>query len=395
MATETRNIVFCRETLWDDSLRVSTNAIARQFLKDGWKCGWMLPPVSPLDLKPTSDARQKARLEVFKKGGLWHGENVFEFSPFTLFRTTGLWPMNKPWFTRNAFRFTIPSTTKVLEKNGFLPLDYLVIGNLAFASAAWTIPARRVIFHAQDFFSNFSSAQHEFKGIEAKLIEHSDLVLTVSELFRGQIQDRYNLPPEKIHVIEHAADLTIFQGDHPEPEDLAAIPHPRIAMLGTLGTLDQELLIQLARRRSELNFVSVGPRHVGWEAAIDQAGLTNVHFLGPRSYEQLAGYLVNCDVGLAIYRVADVGGRIAGGFYMKIFDYAAAGLPIVVTEMPGYDDVRDFMFSANTLDGFSEALDKALAYTPQQYAKLKDFSINSGSWSARYRQICDLLDQLD
>jgi hypothetical protein len=179
----------------------------------------------------------------------------------------------------------------------------------------------------------------------------------------------------------------MFAGEHAEAADLAGIPRPRVAMLGTTVTMDLDLFVALARRRSDLSFVQIGPENEMWLRRIAAEGLDNVHFLGPKSYEQLPTYLKHCDVGLAIYSVADVGTRIVGGFYMKIYDYAAADLPIVVTEMPGYDDVRDFMFLADDVEGFSAALDRALAYTPEQFEKLRKFACESGSWRARYEQI--------
>ena len=53
------------------------------------------------------------------------------------------------------------------------------------------------------------------------------------------------------------------------------------------------------------------------------------------------------------------------------------------------------VLTAKTVEEFSAAIDKALAYTPQQRAMLERFSRQSGSWRARYEQILALLTHKD
>jgi len=389
-----RTIIFCRETLWDEPLRISTNSLARQFVKHGWRCAWVVNCVHPFHfLRPS--ARREQLWSLVRTGGRWVDGNVFEFCPLSLIRVSSRWPLNHPWFARHLYHLALPRVDKVLRREGFLPADVLVIGNPAGFSLIDLVPAKRVIFHAQDAFCDRPSATNEYRGIEAELIRRSDLVLPCSHVIARKMMDRYEIPDRKLHVVPHASDVELFAGEHEEPHDLRVIPRPRVAMLGTAATMDRDLLMELAERRGDLHFVSIGPAGADWHGQVHRRGLSNVHLLGPRNYEQLPGYLTNCDVGLAMYRRADVGGRIVGGFYMKIFDYAAAGLPIVVTEMPGYEQVKDFIFTAYTLDEFCEAIDRALNYTPRQYEKLRAFSRESGSWEARYRQIVGLLDKLD
>ena len=73
-------------------------------------------------------------------------------------------------------------------------------------------------------------------------------------------------------------------------------------MLGTTATMDRQLLMELAGRRGDLQFVSIGPEDHQWQEAAAQLGLKNVHFLGPKQYEQLPGYLKHCDEESEVWR---------------------------------------------------------------------------------------------
>ena len=66
----------------------------------------------------------------------------------------------------------------------------------------------------------------------------------------------------------------------------------------------------------------------------------------------------------------------------------------MVTEMPGYSGVRALMFCAKTIEGFSNALDRALGYTGEQYRMLKRFSLEAGSWTGRYTEILHHIGRL-
>jgi hypothetical protein len=386
-----KTIVFFRETLWDAPLRISTNAIARVFAAKGWKCAWIVNPLSVYDLCRPSHRR---KLELFLSGGVWHEQNVFEYCPLSLARIGRVWPLKTAWVGGNALRLTMPSLKHILKKNGFLPADVLMIGSRAAASALGYLPAKHVIYHAQDYFARRLDQSPALDAAERLLIQRSDLVMPVQDVHASRFVQELDVPPEKMEVLHLAADTDVFSARVAEPVDLKSIPHPRIAVVGTLATMDRDMLLKVATSLRAMHFVSIGPRDASWEREAARQKASNIHFIGARDYEQLPGYLRHCDVGLAMYRVADVGTRIVGGFYMKIYDYAAASLPIVVTEMPGYENVRDFMFCAKTVDEFVGALQRALCYTQEQFDRLRRFSSESGSWQSRYQQIIDALDRL-
>jgi len=386
--------VFCRETLWDSPLRISTNSIARQFAKDGWRVGWIVDPICPLDFRPTASRTLRARVGLHRSGGRWHGPRVFEYCPLCLVRAGRFWPLNTVAAIRGSLLLTMPPIPEVLRRRGLWPVDVLVIASRSAASALRAIAAKHVLYHAHDFFADRKSRRELPGEIEAELVDKADLVVAAQELHREKIIEHFGARPEEVVVVPFASDPEMFARQHAEGEDLAGVPRPRVVLLGTPTTMDLGLIAGLAERRSDVSFVHVGPEDPAWARVIGERSLKNLYLLGPKDYEVLPHYLPHCDVGLAPYRSADVGARVVGGFYMKIYDYAAAGLPIVVTEMPGYSGVRAFMFCAKTIEGFSNALDRALGYTGEQYRMLKRFSLEAGSWTGRYKEILHHIGRL-
>ena len=60
-------------------------------------------------------------------------------------------------------------------------------------------------------------------------------------------------------------------------------------------------------------------------------GLRNVHLLGPRPYGQLPSYLRGFDLALL---PCPMNAYTRSMFQMKFFEYLAAGLPVVATDLP-------------------------------------------------------------
>lgn len=112
------------------------------------------------------------------------------------------------------------------------------------------------------------------------------------------------------------------------PDDLAAIPRPRIGFAGNLAPVcDLDLLRELAANNPRWSIVFVGP------VSVDTSSLNfpNVHFLGNRSYASLPAYVQGFDVGLIPY-VLNAWTRSVDP--LKTLEYLAAGIPVVALPLP-------------------------------------------------------------
>jgi glycosyltransferase involved in cell wall biosynthesis len=97
--------------------------------------------------------------------------------------------------------------------------------------------------------------------------------------------------------------------------------------------LDFELIRLTAEAHPEWSILLIGKVGEGDPRTNSERlrSLENVHFLGPRPYQELPAYLKGFDVAILPSALNDY---TQGMFPMKFFEYLAAGRPVVSTNIP-------------------------------------------------------------
>ena len=148
------------------------------------------------------------------------------------------------------------------------------------------------------------------------------------------------------HLFGNVADFDHFasawQYPRPAPAELMTLPKPRLMFIGAIDAykLDLVALNQIARQRPDWSFVLIGP--IGEADPSTDAGAlcscSNVHWVGPRPYEELPNWLAHADVALLPLQLNSYTRNM---FPMKFFEYLAAGVPVVATAIPSLERFRD------------------------------------------------------
>ncbi|HEX8244378.1 MAG TPA: glycosyltransferase family 1 protein, partial [Longimicrobium sp.] len=192
-----------------------------------------------------------------------------------------------------------------------------------------------VVYDCMDELSAFRGAPPELVRREADLLRRADLVFTGGPSLYAAKRTRH----PRVHCFPSAIDAAHFaraRAPLAEPADQAAIPRPRIGFFGVLDErLDVELLRALAAARPDWNFVLVGP--VVKIAPDDLPRAANLHYVGPRSYDELPAYIAGWDVA-ALFFARNESTRFISP--TKTPEYLAAGKPVVST--PIADVVRPY-----------------------------------------------------
>lgn len=248
-----------------------------------------------------------------------------------------------------------------------------------------------VVFDVMDELSAFANAPAALKDAEAALLARADVVFTGGRsLFEAKRHRHHNVHPFPSSVdVAHFAQARTPQ---PDPEDQAAIPHPRLGFFGVIDErMDLALLGGVARARPDWHLVMLGPIVKIDPATLPQA--PNIHYLGSRKYDELPRYISGWDVALLPFARNDATRFISP---TKTPEYMAAGRPVVSTSIRDvvspYGD-QGLVRIADPVDDFVAACAAAMAEDASERSRAADAFLTQTSWDGTWTQMRQLVDQ--
>ncbi len=251
-----------------------------------------------------------------------------------------------------------------------------------------------IVYHCVDDISAHSQIDTaSFRAAEERFAARADLVLASAPALASRMQRLSD------HVLyaPNVADTELF-GAALRPgrvdEAMAALPRPRITFTGAIvaAKLDIPLLLGLARARPDWSFALVGPVGPG-DPRTDVSALAaepNVHLLGLRAYAELPDVLRAADVGLIPYARNELTDSI---FPMKVYEYLAAGLPVVATPLPALSGLPEVRAAADA-EGVAQLLEQALAEDSPERRAERSRAAAAHSWDARLEEIAIAIEAL-
>lgn len=233
-----------------------------------------------------------------------------------------------------------------------------------------------------------------FRAAERRFASRADLVLASAPALAERMRE-YN---DNVLYAPNVADTRAFATAlEPGPVDpaLAALPHPRIVFTGAVVAtkLDVDLIVDVAKARPEWSFALVGPTGMG-DPSTDVSALTkadNIHLLGARTHDELPAVLRGADAGIIPYASNQLTASI---FPMKVYEYLAAGLPVVATRLPALEGV-EAIATAPDAPSFAAALDTALTQDDAAHRTARSRAAAAHSWEARLEEIGAAIAALD
>ncbi len=251
---------------------------------------------------------------------------------------------------------------------------------LAFSAA---IPTVATVYDCMDELRNFLGAPPELVTREQELLRRADVVFTGG---RSLYESKRTLHPN-VHLFPSSIDAEHFAhakaGALPDPVDQACIPHPRAGFCGVIDErMDTGLLREVAALRPGMQFVLVGPIVKIDPSLLPKAA--NIHYLGPKTYEQLPQYLAHWDVAMMPFALNEATRYISP---TKTPEYLAAGKPVVST--PVHDVVVDYgnaalVAIAAAADEFAAKLDAALEPASREWKQAVAAKLACSSWDSTW-----------
>jgi len=247
------------------------------------------------------------------------------------------------------------------------------------------LPNSRMIYDCMDHHGGFANTGEEITAAEVLLFKEAEAVVTTSQ----RLHDIAATHNPRVTVIRNAAEAGFFAA---EPATRFRDPQGR-RVIGYYGAIaewmDVELLEKLARHFPDCLLLLVGADEGGVRQRL--AALPNVQLTGEVGYTSLPFYLYGMDVCLLPFRVTPL--TLATN-PVKVYEYLAAGKPVVSIALPELMQFGDLAACATTHDEFIAQVEKSLAETDagRQSAR-KEFAAQN-TWQARVRELVALIERL-
>jgi len=227
------------------------------------------------------------------------------------------------------------------------------------------------------------------------LCKMADATIVCSEKLR-ELKTPLVPAAERLHLIPNGVDAAHYAAvlqPGPVPPELAELPRPVFGYTGTIhpDRLDVELLLQVAERITG-SIALVGPSYL---SATDVARLKNtgrVRLFPAVPYSQIPTVMRGFDVTITPHRMTAFTESLNP---IKLWEYLAAGKPIVSTDVAGFRDYPQHVRIAATADAFAVALQAAAAEAVSPAGKsaaaARQAEARAHSWESRITQIESVL----
>jgi len=260
------------------------------------------------------------------------------------------------------------------------PMSTGVIGKLT---------ERLVVFDALDNWTRHPEIKDR-RGLIIKgyiiIMKNADVIFANSKETQSFMSSS-NIKPI---LIPNGVDKEFFSvKDKFIPEDIKNIPKPIVGYAGKIGKrINIDIMEFVAQKLPEASFVFVGPfLDKKWVKKL--LAHKNIFFLGDKNYEKLPYYLNNFDLCIIPHNVGSLENE---GDPIKLYEYLAAGKPVVTTDIAGVDLFENYVKICKSREEFLEGiiywlerikLDKSLSY------ELKSVIKEENEWEQKAKIILD------
>ena len=236
--------------------------------------------------------------------------------------------------------------------------DAVVLASNIYAPGALSRLSRRLLCY------DFNDHPLQFAGVPAwsagyfrRTLRQAELVFVVSEHYRRQLADEITAP---LVTLGNGVEFDRFARPAPPPPELAALPRPRVGYLGLLSHfLDFDVLEALRRGRRGGTLILAGPGTPATAADVHAlAGREGVVVQDAVPYERVPAWMQALDVGVIPFRANHP--YVTGINPNKVYQYLAAGLPVVTTPLLDLAERPPHLQYATSPDAFRDAVGRAL-----------------------------------
>ncbi len=310
---------------------------------------------------------------------------IFVYTPLPLLPFANL----LPWINKFNQLLLGRALKKVLAKLRFVkPILWTYLPNNI--DILKHIPYSLLIYDCADehaSFPGFVKAEVVLK-MENRLLNQAEVVFaSAQELYNRRIARCQN-----IHLINNGADFGHFRQALSEeldlPESIATLPKPIVGYIGAISAwLDLELIKALALAYPKWSIVMVGPQDID---LTELRALSNIYFVGPMSYGVLPNYLKSFALCIIPFKITDLTVNVNP---VKLYEYLAAGKPVLTTALPEVFKFSDHVAIANNKEEFVTLAAQEIVNDNSQKIQSRMMLAFANSWDLRFKQMLEIISE--
>lgn len=373
--TATPHILFHRPTLWGSDIQCSTKVLARLFAGRGFDVSYLENPLDPVHL-----LRGKGYVQEWKKAP-YIDKGVRILNMATPVPVRDIWPLNTPMASYLKYRLMTPSLRACIASEGRSTPDLIwttVPGSVGALQKSF--PQARVVFHVVDYYPAFRG--DAVIPLECQDYTQADAVYVIGTSLLTYLVEDLGIPTSKVMVLGQGAELEIYQSGTTTPEQIAHLPHPRAIWCGVLSKGDPGLFTALASEMAARggSLILIGPL-AEWAQDLAHQMPDTVSLLGPKAPPDLPRYLKAADIGVMLYdrNRQDV---YRGQNPLKLYEYTAAGLPVLSTAHDEFETLRPPTIQIETEADIAPAVETLLGDMAGQKVRVSAFAAQH-SWQSK------------
>lgn len=361
------NILFHRPTSFSNNINCSTKTYSKLFAKSGHCVTYLQTSINLLHW-----ITRKGYYKTWKEGSRF-SENIWVTCALSLLPYYDKSPLFSKKIIRFSYKFCFPSIRRLVLKSGFGEPDIIWTTVPGSSVLKEIFPNSQLIFHCIDNYAAYRGNQ--ITKIEAQDYKKSDHIFVIGEVLKKHVLS-LNTSEEKITNLGQGVNIDLYQKDYKIPEDLKNIAGPIAIWVGVLEKFDTtylEIIAKTMKKRGG-SVVLLGPITKSFTNLF--TNFNNIFFLGSKSYTDVPKYLVHSDIGLMPYNRTNQ--EIYKGQHpLKLYEYAAAKLPIISTWNDEYETLKPPVLLINNEKDIQTVIDEALDNANFWKEKVYDFALKN------------------
>ena len=243
-----------------------------------------------------------------------------------------------------------------------------------------------IVYDCHDYLPGFAAIAAEILASESELFQTSDRVICSAQALIERAQT-FGTPPARCVLIRNAAAPEFFA-----PAHLARLPAGpiRIGYVGALESwFDAESLRTAALAQPEWHFELVG--RVESEPVRRLAQLPNVHLVGEVPFSRLPEILRSFTVAVIPFLLNPL---IRATDPIKAYEYMAAGLPIVSSDLPELARFGNLIARYIGPADFVQRIRAEIRQNTAALATLRQQAAAAETWDRRADQLAHEIERL-